>query len=435
MNLKTNTLPLLLLAVVVLLTAASSASPQRDPSASLEHITTDAPAEVEHEPERVEIEDEASPLDSGSAGTDSFVANRWAQYANVCETFSVLEAEKLVKNKRGERVYPLRYRRNRYDRKLSHQRRTRDLIALVAREMGVDREGQILVDMLAHHESSWNPEAIHILNGDLTANQDAWERHSYSEKREKELRAKLKETDARSQKYWAIKAQLADLRMYADNPYWHAQLEYTRHVPERAVAGGTVPAREFQEYRSVWAFGYGLFGMNAVLYTHVFAEDAPPWLLCSDEGIVAVVAAIWALREQQSTCEYLSKKDPEKYGADGGSVRSIIRRWGAGQCRKGVPNGAAWRRLMADAQKHTSRGTRFAWDTVPDFGNNFPKYEMEKRRGKWRYKKDSEGRRIKTDPEAVIAHMREKADAAGILRPEPLKRKNPGTEPVVIATR
>ena len=41
------------------------------------------------------------------------------------------------KTKKGKK-YPVRYRRNRYNRKKSDQRRTRDLIKLVVKEMGVD---------------------------------------------------------------------------------------------------------------------------------------------------------------------------------------------------------------------------------------------------------------------------------------------------------
>jgi hypothetical protein len=445
MKLLTKMLPLLVLFVFVSLAAGSAADP--DPVISIEENVTAAspeggdttqhetPASVgasaEAETEEDEVEGEGDPSEEAEENVGT--QNRWASYPNVCETFTVLEGEKLVKNEKGEKAYPVRHRRNRYDRKKSDQRRTRNLIRLVAREMGADEEGQYLVDMMAFHESSWMVETIHILNGDLAANRDAWERHSYSEKREAELLETLGKTDAKSSKFWDIKSTLADLRLYKNNPYWNAQLEYVRQTPERKIGDETAPAQEWKEYRSVWAFGYGLYGMNAVLFTHIIARDAPPWILCADEGIVATVNAIWALREQQATCQYLSSTVPEKYGSDGGSLRSIIRRWGSGQCRQGMP-GKAWHRVLASVSADAAKeGVTLSWETVPSLGVDFPQYEMVKKRGKLKYKKDAQGRKIRTNPEAVFAHMRAKAEKAGLLRPSPLQRKDPSTAPVVVA--
>jgi hypothetical protein len=368
-----------------------------------------------------QVDEEATPAAS----------DRWNDYLNVCESFSVVEGDQLVRNTKGQLVYPVRHRRNRYVRTRADRRSTRDLIRLVAKEMGADKAGQDLIDMIAYHESTWNPEAIHILNGDLDANQKAWNRHSYSPTRERALQQKLKHADARSKDFWKIKAALADIRLYKHNEYWGAQLEYTYKIPERTMGGEKYPSSEWKDHRSVWAFGYGLYGMNAVLYTHVIGQDAPPWVLCSDEGIVATIAAVWALREQQETCAYLSQKDPATYGSDGASLRGIVRRWGTGMCGKNRP-GPAWRRVFADVSRDSPSLT---WETVPDLGDKFPSYVMFKKGGKWRYKKNEHGRRIKTDPIAVIAHMRAKAEEAGYLRPTPLKRKHPGTEPVIVARR
>lgn len=393
-----------------------------------------APEDAEDESSGENESEETGGADVEGAGSPAN-SQRWDRYDNVCESFTVVEGDHLVKNRRGERVYPIRYRRNRYKRTRSDQTRTRELIRFVAKEMGADREGQYLLDMMAHHESSWMAESIHILNGDLDANQKAWERHSYSVYREQELVKQLKEASAQKSKFWKIKAKLADVRMYKHNPHWGVRLEYTHKVPERTHRGKTYAAQEWKDTRSVWAFGYGLFGMNAVLYTHVLAQDAPPWVLCADEGIVATVTAIWALREQQQTCEYLSRKNPEKYGTDGGSVRSVIHRWGSGRCGKGRP-GKAWRRLMkGNSSRLAKLGVKFEWGTVPDFGSKFPKYEMVRKNGRWRYKKDAKGNRVKADPIAVLEHMHAEAEKAGLLRPEPLKRKKPDSEPVVVARR
>jgi hypothetical protein len=416
----------------------------------------DAPMEEEVEPEAGVDEVEAV---SAEAGTEENPASAqptvpWDSYPNVCETFTVIEGTKRVRNKNtGKLQYPIRYKRNRYDRKRSDQRRTREIIRLVAREMGADEAGQYLVDMIAHHESSWNPEAIHILNRDLEANLDAWENFSYDAGREKQLEEKLRTTSAKTKEFWKIKAQLADLRLYKGNAYWNSQLEYVHQIPERTLHGETTKEIEVVERRSVWAYGYGLFGMNSVLYMHVFDKTAPPWVLCGDEGIVAVVTAIWALREQQADCEYLTGKNPDKYGTDGGSARGVIRRFARGHCGDGKL-GPAWRRLMADSDysKHID------YDKAPDLGHNFTKFEMHRRNGKWVYtyetkkdpktgetlldkrgrpvyKRDDNGRKVKipADRQAILAHMRTKVEEKGLFREQPLERKKPGSTPIVVA--
>lgn len=447
---------------VILLTAAMglTSSPSGATSTSLVRGVPDVEEETEIEEETSSEEDEVDEIAEAPEERATPVAvaqpgDAWKTYPNACETFTVIEGAARVRNKKtGKMEYPIRFRRNRFNRKRGDQRRTRELIRLVAREMGADEAGQYLVDMIAHHESSWNPEAIHILNRDLDKNLEAWEHFSYDAGREMQLQQKLRTTSAKSKEFWKIKAELADLRMYKGNPFWNAQLEYVHKIPERTLHGETTEAMEFTERRSVWGYGYGLFGMNSVLYMHVFDKTAPPWVLCGDEGIVAVVTAIWALREQQSDCAYLTGKNPERWGTDGGNARGVVHRFASGHCGDGKFRGA-WRRLMtsSDYDAHID------WDKAPDFGHLFPKYEMHRKRGKWVYtyetvkdpktgetKRDERGRpvyrrddkgrkvRIPTDRQAILAHMREKAAERGLLREQPLERKKPDSDPVVVAS-
>jgi hypothetical protein len=450
---KRTTVPVLMLGIFFLFTAGMvlAEDPSDEPSETIADLDTsevrqETEGQVPETPESSE-EDEQSPVDEGTQSESEAPAapSKWAAYPNVCETFTVIEGSERVRNRDGKLVYPVRYKRNRYDRKRSDQRRTRELIRLVAREMGADEAGQYLVDMIAHHESSWNPEALHILNRDREANLAAWERHSYDRGREIQLEKKLEEADARTREYWRIRAQLADLRLYKGNSFWDARLKYERKIPERTLHGETTEAMEVEEERSVWAYGYGLYGMNSVLFVHVWDREAPPWILCGDEGIVATVTAIWALREHQEECGYLTDKDEEKHGTDGGNARGVIRRFARGHCGDGRL-GPVWRRLMKEYGDHVD------WDSVPDLGHKFTRYEMYRRNGKWvyryekeidpetgkeRYKRNERGQKIKVpaDREAILAHMREKAAKAGLLREEPLERKQPDTEPVVVASR
>lgn len=352
--------------------------------------------------------------------------NPWHNYPNACETFTVIEGSKLVKGKKGKK-FPVRYRRNRFKRKKSDQYRTRDLIKMVVKEMGGDSDAQRIVSMIAMHESSWNPEAIHILNPDLSANAKAWERHTYSRSKELSIEARMKSASKKTNKdgYYGLKARLADIRLYKGNPHWDDELEFTYRIPEREYRGEAIPASEWQDHRSVWAFGYGLYGMNAVLFTHIWDKEAPPWILCGDEGIQATVTIVWALRRIQAECAGLSAQNPEKWGHEGGSAYGVVRRFARGRCSD-KRLGKQWRKLMAGLDD-------IDWSARPDFGDKFPRYEMYKRNKKWRFRKDANGKRIRSDRAAILAHMREKAAKKKLLRATPLERKVPGSEPVIVS--
>lgn len=355
-------------------------------------------------------------------------SNPWANYPNVCETFKVIQSSKRVKTKTGWR-YPLNYRRNRYKRSKADQKRTRQLVELVAREMGV-KEPKFFA-AFALHESTWNPEAIHILNPDREANQRAWKQHSYNRGRELELEAKMRATSAQDKKFWRYKAQLADVRLYKGNTHWNDRLQYDFIIPGRTVREGgktmEVPKEVITESRSVWGFGYGLYGMYAVGYVHIWDREAPPWILCGDEGIVATVVQVWAARNAVSECDYLTGKNSEKWGEDGGTYEGVVRRLGRGHCSD-ARLGKAWQRVMKQYDT-------VPWDEHADFGHKFPRYEMERKRGKWVYKKDAEGKKIPTDREAILAHMLKRAEEEGLLRETPLERKVPDSEPVVLPGR
>jgi hypothetical protein len=289
--------------------------------------------------------------------------------------------------------------------------------------MGGDESAQEAVALIASHESSWNPEAIHILNQDQAANQEAFDKYSYTRTTELALEAELQTQSAKSKAFWNAKSKLYDIRTYKDNPHWKDQLEYLHKVPERVYEGQVQPAGEWSEFQSVWTFGYGLYGMNAVLYTSLFDSSAPPWVMCGDEGIIATITIVWALRSQQASCASLSQTDPAKYGTDGGNLRGVIRRFGRGQCSD-APLGKVWRKLL-DASP-------ISWDTIPNFGTKFTSYETYMKGGKRRFKEDTEGKKIPSDRKAIVDHMLKKASHAGLLRSIPLERKVPGSEPVIV---
>jgi hypothetical protein len=344
----------------------------------------------------------------------------WSDYPYQCETFRVMEGKDRVRSRTlGQMVYPVNFRRNRERMTHADRRRTYALVRMVATEMGFDPN---LVEMHASHESSGRPETIHILNPDRDANQDAYDRHSFSKEREASLRDQMSQISVHDRQYWRLKSRLVDTVRYKGNPHWETKLKYTRFIPERPP----VPAESWDETQSVWWYGYGLYGMNAVLYTHIWDSKAPPWIMCSDEGIVATVMYVWVARDAKSKCEALTAKDSEKYGSDGGNNRGIIRRMAKGRCGKGTL-GPVWRRLMREFEKEKG----VDWDASAQVGEKWPAWELY-RNGE--PKRDKMGRKIPTDRLKVLEYMRKKAKKRGLLRTKPLARA-PGTEPRLVVRR
>jgi hypothetical protein len=359
--------------------------------------------------------------------------NPWHNYPNECETFTVIQSPKLVRRKDGTKSYPLRYRRNRYHRPRSDLDRTKQIIELVAKEMGV--KPVKLFTGHASHEASLNPEAIHILNPDLDANSRAWTRHSYNRSKELALEAQLAKADARTKEFWSVKAKLADVRLYKGNPHWNDRLQYNYVIPEtKGREGQKIPGERMPESRNVWQFGYGLYGMYAVGYVKNWDREAPPWILCSHQGVVATIINIWAARKAQAECAALSANNPDKYGTDGGSNLGVLRRLARGKCSD-AKLGPKWQKLMAQYEK----AGWIDWDATGDFGHKWPQYKMKKRKGKWVYVKDENGKKIPTSREDILAHMLQKIEEKGLLRPEPLVRKpergtneKVGHEPIIL---
>jgi len=359
--------------------------------------------------------------------------NPWHNYPNVCETFTVIQSPKLVRRKDGTRTYPIRYKRNRYTRPRSELNRTRDVIELVAKEMGA-KDFKLFTGH-ASHEASFNPEAIHILNPDLESNTRAWSRHSYNRSTELALETRLAKADAREKEYWGIKARLSDLRLYKGNPHWNDRLQYDFVVPETKGRGGvTIPGERMPESRNVWQFGYGLYGMYAVGYVKTWDREAPPWILCNHQGVVATIIQVWSARKVQAECASLTERNPEKYGTDGGSNLGVLRRLARGKC-SASKLGPKWQALMATYEKIGW----IHWDAKGRYGDKWPQWKKKKRKGKWVYEKDADGKKIPTDRQAVLDHMLKRLDEEGLLRPTPLVRKpergtkeKVGHEPIIL---
>jgi hypothetical protein len=295
----------------------------------------------------------------------------------------------------------IRHRRARYERSKGDIRNTKALIALVASEMGV-KHPRFFVD-LALHESSWNPEAIHILNPDQEANRRSWERHTYTTEHAQRLERVVSSTSSTEKKHWQAKARLRRIKRYRDNTHWFDDVQVNHVIAPRTLPDGRVlPEETIAQRRNAWGFGYGLYGHNPVLWLPYWDKNAPPWSLCDHEGIVATITQVWAARTATKQCASLSSKDPDRWSSDGHTYQAALRRLARGKCDPATL-GSSWRKIMVRSS--------VPWDAATNFGSRFP--------------------RDTTDREEIVQHMLDKARDAGLLRDSPLVLKSPQHAPRV----
>lgn len=219
----------------------------------------------------------------------------------VCERFELrIDADGRVRHKR------LRHTWTEADRQ-----KFRKLIALVADELGADPK---LLMLWALRESTYNPYAIHVLDPDIEASSASWRRHRWDPERAAELQEVMAELGARDPGYWAAKAELGRISRFRGNPHYDARIDYEQVEPD-----GT----RNQGQRSAWGYGYGPFGFNPTYFVPIWDSQAPPWVFCNDDGLAAIVTAIWAAREHQRECA----------GAGFGASNEVVnRRFSSGHC-------------------------------------------------------------------------------------------------------
>lgn len=262
-----------------------------------------------------------------------------------------------------------RFRRIRKTWTKADQLRFSKLVGLVAKEMGADPR---LIKAWAMRESTYRPQAMHVLNPDLEAAMASWRRFHYSAEEEAELQALMAESSKQSGEYWKAKARLHQVQTFRDNPYLDDIVEFEVMTEDGELSHGTEPA---------WAFGYGPFGFNPAYFVPVWDSRSPPWVFCDDNGLVAIITAVWAARTSQRECAAQGFGD---------SYAIVNRRFSRGHCGEVGPHanfrGRA-RRLGLDPDARAKLGR------------------------KWR--------RAETDRAQMLRHMRGRAVAAGLLPPRP----------------
>lgn len=330
----------------------AEATPSRDGPAEVGEAR--AEPEAEGEPD-VEVEVESSP-DRESADTVlASGATERVSHPNRCEGLQVRIDED------GRR----RYKRLRRSWTEADRQRFAKLVTLVAKEMGAEPR---LIRAWAMRESTYRPHAMHVLNPDIEAASAAWRRFHYSPAEEAELQELMASLSAQDPEFWKAKARLHQVQTFRDNPFLDDIVELEVIAPDGSVSSGTEPA---------WAFGYGPFGFNPSYFVPVWDSRAPPWVFCDDDGLVAIIVAVWSARTAQRECE-----------AQGlpGSYAVVNRRFSRGHCAE-----------VSERARFRGRARRLGLD--PDarakLGRKWP------RRG--------------TDRGEMLRMMRHKAVAAGLL--------------------
>ncbi len=246
------------------------------------------------------------------------------------------------------------------------RKRFRKLVEMVAEEMGADPE---LLTIWALRESTYDPYAIHVLNPDLEASARSWRRHHWDADKAAELEATMAELGARDPGFWRAKAELARISRFRDNPYYDAQISFELVSPK-----GERQTRE----TSYWGYGYGPFGFNPTYFLATWDAAAPPWVFCNDDGIAAIITAVWAARAHQRECEDLG------FGA---SNEVVNRRFSSGHCKP--------RPKYAEKFRTRARRRRLDPSARARLGRRWPM--------------DS------SDRAHVLGHMRTLAEARGLL--------------------
>lgn len=273
---------------------------------------------------------------------------------NQCDTF------KVVYRRKGDPYHKrVRVKWTKEDRT-----RARKLARMVAREMGADPR---LLLLWMDRGSSSNPHAIHVLTRDLRADWNAWKSHQYSPELEAKYRKTLETVSARNAKFWAAKNALRKILAYKDNPYYFKAFEYKEEYPDGHSGLSRHP---------YFAMKYGPLDMSAVGYTKFWSREAPPWIMCNDDGIIAYIVGVWAMRSFQKQCA--------NEVAHGDSFGVIDRRYARGHCRQTSEN---FKRRAA------------AYGINPD--------ERVRLGRKWQ--------RSTTDRKAIYDHMKAKAIEKGLL--------------------
>lgn len=210
-----------------------------------------------------------------------------------------------------------KYKRIRKEWTEEDEQRFQKIIEIVAREMGADPK---IFYLWGRREGDFRPSTLMLKIQDVRANRNAWRDHKWTKEKEEELLEIMRNSPQRgpgSEVYYQARAKYNKIQKYKNNPWY----DYTRTY-----------INEWGKKKEIntWHYGHGSFGMNTTLYVRLWDRQAPPWILCYDEGIISVVVVIWAARKQLDHCR--RQGYPQTYGV-------LDRRFSSGHCSKQYSKG------------------------------------------------------------------------------------------------
>jgi hypothetical protein len=217
----------------------------------------------------------------------------------VCDRFEYIANEKKSYYKRI---------RGRWTRK--DVKRNKKLARMVANEMGADYR---FLEIAMERASGFNPHVIHILNPDIEAHKDAYSDYYWTKEKEESYRRTI-DKGPRTEGFYEARRDLARILVYKNNPFYKKNISYDIVTPD---------GKRHPEGMPFFHYGYGPLDMNSVYYTKRWDKNAPPWIMCNHDGIIAFVTMIWSLREYQEECEAKGKGDT--WGV-------VDRRYARGKC-------------------------------------------------------------------------------------------------------
>ncbi len=223
--------------------------------------------------------------------------------------------------------------------------KAKKMAKLVAKEMGADYR---LLLIWMERGSNSNPYAVHVMDGDVRAHKKAWKQYIWSQPKERYYLYILKNKNINDSEWWKAKSNLNKILRYKNNLFFRYKKPVDILDENHNILG--------MENVNVFYMGYGPIDMNSVLYSHIWNNNTPPWVMCNYYGLISYIVAIWSARKFQRECQSI--------GFDG-SYGVIDRRYARGKCdypNKTFKNFA--KKYKLDPYKKARLGNKFPYEST-----------------------------------------------------------------------
>lgn len=216
----------------------------------------------------------------------------------------------------GKRTWRTTHKKIKQPHTKADRKRARNLARLVAREMGADYR---LLLIWMDRGSNSNPHAIHTMIEDLQADRRTYNSHTWSQSEEDRLRVYMDKAGPQRKGWWAAKHELSLITDYKYNPYYGMTYDYEHRKTdgETKIKDKSLP---------VLALKHGPLDWSPFGLLRNWDTNAPPWIACNNDGLIAYISAIWMMRDFQRRCAGQIE--------NGKSSGVIDRMYARGHCRE-----------------------------------------------------------------------------------------------------